>query len=246
MYPFQVDILFVLAIISVIAIILAFYIISSIRIFRNVKSLRISTNKNLIRQEEKLKAHIAAELHDELSASLAAIKLNLQCIKSSDEELMEFVNKTEREIELFAPKIRSISHNLMPPNLTRIGLSAAINEMASRVSDNSKMNVTVSMPGMYLPQELSLQIFRLVQEIFTNAIKHSQADTLMIEISMQQHHLLIKIEDNGIGFDLAKTLHFEEGIGIANIYSRVEILEGKLELITEQSKGVRYKIRIPV
>lgn len=239
-----INILPFLTVMIVVAVLLIFFVISSIIIFRKVKNLRIQSGKNLIAHEERMKAKIAGELHDELSSSLASIRLQIQSIQVSDAELRNQLEKVEDRIGALTPRIRDISFNLMPVHLSKFGLSEAIKDLAEQ-SNTQGIKTRVMVPSLQLPKEISLQIFRIVQEILTNTKKHSRASESQVQIRYQGKYLVINVSDNGIGFDRRVIFRDSKGIGFSNIRSRVEILRGKLNLTTGINAGVHYQIKIP-
>lgn len=206
--------------------------------------MRIQAARNLVAHEERLKKNIAAELHDELSSSLASLRLTLQNILTDDKAIMLQLQKAELEIADLAPKIRQLCFALMPVHLERFGLAQTIKDMADNNNFNA-LETVISVPKMNLDAGTSLQLFRIIQEIFTNTLKHAQATHCRIAIKKEKNMLVLDMGDDGIGFDLDKMHARSTGIGLSNIKSRVEMLNGRLNLSSRPNSGVHYKIKIP-
>ncbi len=240
----QNNILPVLTIMAVVAILLSFYVVSSIINFRRVKALRLQSASNLIQHEERLKKAIAAELHDELSSSLAAIRLHLQDIILPEGEKMEQLDKVQEQIKALSPRIKNISFNLVPVHLAKFGLAPIVRDLIDN-SGATELQTSISISRIQLPADVSLQLFRIIQETFTNTLKHAKAAVFHIRIQKEGKDLIIEISDNGIGFDKNTIRKVSKGIGLSNIKSRVEILKGKMQIVTAPNEGVRYFIKIP-
>lgn len=245
MLEIQINILSVLAIMAVVAALLSFYVVSSIVNFRKVNALRIQSVKNLVAHEERLKKKIAAELHDEFASSLASIRMGLQNIDSSEKEVTVQLQKAVEEITALSPRIRDLSFNLMPIHLARYGLGEIIKDLVQN-SAAAGLKTNIKIPKLNLHPDVSLQIFRIVQEIYTNILKHAHATKCDITFRQAKKFLFIDISDNGVGFDSRKIGRESKGIGLINLQSRIDILHGKLKLATEQGAGVQYHLKIPV
>lgn len=240
----QINILSVLTVMAVVAILLSFYVAASIVNFKKVKALRIQSVKNLLVHEERLKKKMAAELHDELSSALASIRMNLQNIDSSDEEVNVHLEKAEQGIAALSPRIRELSFNLMPVHLAKYGLGAIIKDMVQN-SASSGLKTFIKIPKLSLHPDVSVQLFRIIQEIYTNILKHAHASQCSITVRQSRGYLFIDISDNGIGFDSTRVNKQSKGIGLINLQSRIDILDGKLKLVTTHGAGVQYTLKIP-
>ena len=159
----------------------------------------------LIDGEEKERRRIAQELHDGLNGDLSAIKYRLSTLEESglSEIDTENLNKVIDMIDESCAQVRSISHNLMPASIVDYGLLETIKEFCSKI--NVSRSVKIDFQSFGNPVELSKKIetviYRIIQELVTNIIKHSKATEAMVQLNYREDELFITVEDNGIGFD---------------------------------------------
>lgn len=146
-----------------------------------------------------------------------------------------------------AAEVRSISHNLIPEILS-FGLIKAIDALADRI--NSTENVQVcsvadeSMKDVTLPKQTELSVYRTVQEILSNIVRHSQAEKVDIRVMADPQMVEIIIEDNGIGFD-TEAIDASQGLGWKNIFARVKLMDGHLKVHSQKNTGSRFILSIP-
>ncbi|HET9054843.1 MAG TPA: ATP-binding protein, partial [Cyclobacteriaceae bacterium] len=138
-----------------------------------------------------------------------------------------------------------ISHTMMPEALLKKGLPDALRELVNRI-DQSKLAFSLSISGIEsrLTQTLETNLYRIIQEAINNTLKHALASTMDIQLSCHNNTLDITLEDNGKGFNLA-ALDTVKGIGLKNIISRVNVLNGKLDIDSQPGKGTLLAITIP-
>lgn len=193
----------------------------------------------IIDSQETERKRIAAELHDGLGQSLAAVRMRLSTEPAS-KETVEMLDKS-------CVELREISHNMMPSNLLRSGLVVALKELADRVSGPGKIKVTVDAEEN-LPQpgsSIEIHLFRIVQELLTNIVKYAEATSTTIQLMSENYRYTIMVEDNGKGFDKA-ALEKTSGNGWYNIQSRLSMLNGQVEIDTAPGRGTVITIDIPV
>jgi signal transduction histidine kinase len=144
-------------------------------------------------------------------------------------------------------EVRRIAHNMMPDALSKLGLIAAIEDLAESYRSGNGLLISVQDLGLNTPLDASQEImlFRITQELLQNIIKHAKATHIFIQLSQYDNNLVMTIEDNGIGFDLAKSKS-SGGIGLKSMESRVAYLGGTIEIETAPGKGTVSIIQIPV
>ncbi|OOQ60538.1 tetratricopeptide repeat-containing sensor histidine kinase [Mucilaginibacter pedocola] len=203
-------------------------------------------NKSLFEGEQKERIRIARDLHDSIGQMLSVIKMNISVLQPEEGEApavdnaLNLVDKTIQEV-------RHISHNLIPEGLN-LGLFAALEDLCMKINSAGGTEVMLNVPEdirqyqFAKPNELS--IYRIVQEVVNNMIKHAQATHIDINIVQQEKNLTLSIRDNGKGFDTSK-IDESKGIGWKNIAARVNLLDGKMEVQSEQLKGTQIEIFIP-
>ena len=142
-------------------------------------------------------------------------------------------------------EIRNVSHNMMPNVLIKSGLSQALRELADKINAAGQLKVLLDAPPLNgnLDETTEVGIYRIVQEILNNTIKHSEASEAKITCVEKMNSLLVQVKDNGKGIDLAKIKN-SKGIGWKNIQSRVELLNGSLNIETNKGTEVNIEVRL--
>lgn len=187
---------------------------------------------------EKEKIRISQELHDDIGSKLS----NLNQFVASENV---FSTKARNRLEEVINDVRNISHKLTPNNKTLFSFKEQIQNIVEEalVSTNIKYNLNLPDDYSTLNDNQKLNIYRIVQEFLHNAIKHSKANKIEIEISKLDTSLIITIEDNGVGFNVDEQ---ENGLGLINIRKRVDYLKGTIELSSILEKGTFVLITIPI
>lgn len=203
----------------------------------------------MLESQEKERQRIADELHDDLGGMLATLKLNIQNIETGNaESSIQIIQKTEGLIEETYQKVRNLSHLKNLGVIGSQGLLVAVRKMADKMSVINRLSVNVYPHGLEnrMENQLEVTLFRMIQELCTNAIKHSGADAINIYLTQHQsQELNIMIEDNGKGFDRSK-MQNDDGMGLKNIEKKTEQLGGTFTLDTNPGKGTTIIIDIPL
>lgn len=196
---------------------------------------------------EKERKRMAADLHDDLGPSLLAIKFQTSSFELPDPSDQQTLELAHAQMDHLLEKIREISNDLLPSALNRKGLQIAFTEFALSVSRGEDLQVKLELDQLPdIPSERTVHLFRVLQEIVHNAIKHSRANTLHVQWTQKNNQLVIVAQDDGVGFHVDEVSGRSKGLGLNNIVSRTEILGGKLYLDAAPGKGTRYQIEIPV
>jgi signal transduction histidine kinase len=201
---------------------------------------RKSLQAILIGQESE-RERISKDLHDSLSIRLIGIKRSIESYeKDKNAKILE-------DIDQVIGQVREISHNLNPYSLKNMGLVKAVEDLCYSVRNQHPINVAFSKVNMDEVARLNpldeTELFRVVQEVFTNIIKHSEASEVYVEIIGDENQVMLTVEDNGKGFDIQKLDN--GGIGINNIYARVALLGGSVNYDTAPGKGTTVFINLP-
>ena len=216
-----------------------------------LKEQELSAIDAMILGQEKERQRLANDLHDNLGSTLATVKLHFQHLRNNKDNpkiqnIEELYSKTDTLLEEAYQKVRTIAHEKNSGVMANQGLLLAIKNLAKKVS-NGNLLVEVQDYGLEqrLDNALEITIFRMIQELVTNAIKHAKATEIHISLTNHNSLLNIIVEDNGIGFD-TKVLPKKEGMGLATIEKRVEHLEGTFEMDSTIGKGTNIIINIPI
>ncbi len=216
-----------------------------------IKEQEIHTINAMIDGQEKERIRIAEDLHDNIGSVLATLKLHFENLKLNREKKHfnqeELYNKTEKLIDETYLKVRSIAHAKNAGVIANQGLLVAIKIMAEKISAANQIKIYVVDYGLdnRLENSVEITVFRIIQELTTNIIKHANASEATINISQFDNSLNIIIEDDGKGFDVENTT-FKSGIGIASIQKRIQHLQGTFQIDSTLEKGTSIIINIPI
>lgn len=196
----------------------------------------------MLEGQEKERQRIAEDLHDSLGGKLSALKLFVEDIKKTDDNLYKKIKIVLNESY---DDVRHISHQQNATSIIDKGLIPAVHIVANRLKSTKKLNIEVI--NIDLKQRIQnfieLQLFRIIQELLTNTIKHAEANNVNIQFSQDDDNINVMFEDDGIGFDLNKD---SEGIGLSNIRNRVDKIKGSLSLDSSPGEGTTVIINVPV
>lgn len=239
--------LLALSLSTIILLLAALFIISRQRLQRKTERLlQKQHEKNLqdiFMAEQNERIRIARDLHDSIGQKLAVMKMLLtdKASGQSREKISTYLDET-------AGEVRSISHNLMP-EILRLGLAKAVENLAFQVGATQSLRVDFKVgeqaKSLSLTKETELTLYRIVQEILANILRHARTDYLALEIDSDGQRLQILIEDKGVGFDPGK-IQESEGLGWKNIASRIRLVGGTFALHSERHKGSRFVIAVPL
>lgn len=208
---------------------------------------KLMAAKLLVEGQEEERKRIAKELHDGLGVLLSATKMQFSTISDSSPENKVLIDKATRMLEQATGDVRKISHNMMPGLLTKLGFFEAVEDLLEHIGDTKDLNAACTITGSQdrLSENKEIMLYRIVQEMVNNTLKHAEAKNIELKINMDGGRLEIEYSDDGRGFDVAKEME-SESIGLKSIQSRVNFLNGTLGLESRPGEGTRYSIRIPV
>ncbi|MFP2996639.1 tetratricopeptide repeat protein [Spongiivirga sp. MCCC 1A20706] len=201
---------------------------------------QVKTLESLIEGEEKERTRIAKELHDGVNGDLSAIKFKLSSLihtnNTTIEEAMTMIDKS-------CEQVRAISHNLIPPSLEDFNLIEALDNFTQKVNDLHAINISFFHIGemIEISKKSELNIFRIVQELVGNSIKHSGGSEINVQLSTINEMIQISVEDDGKGFDTSNKQN--SGIGLQNIQSRIDYLGAAID-VDSSKEGTSYLIEI--
>lgn len=200
----------------------------------------VRTLESLMEGEEKERLRIAKELHDGVNGDLSAIKFKLLSLLEMNNSV---INEAVTMIDNSCEQVRTISHNLVPPSLKDFNLVEAVDEYCQSMNLIHKPEIHFQQVGneIRLDKKQEANLFRIVQELVTNSIKHAEAKEINVQLSNLENILQLTVEDNGKGFD-PKTVK-SDGIGMQNVQSRVDYLNATMDFVSNE-KGTSYTIAI--
>jgi signal transduction histidine kinase len=195
---------------------------------------------------EKERARIANDLHDELGLVLSTIKVKLSSIEVHDPDDKIQLQESSDYLDDMIKRFREISKDLMPTLLLRKGLVEAIEEFIEKIAVSKNLKIIFQSSDIpVLPNELAINFYRIILEIIHNTVKHAKATNLTIEMKKQNDFLFLNTQDNGVGFNYTAAMKGNPGLGLRNLLSRTDIMNGHLYIESKVNTGTKYSIQIP-
>lgn len=205
-----------------------------------LENQRTEIIKEKIKAQAKERERLSLELHDGIASEISALKLSLSNPKNATNPL---INSTVNKIDQLYHEVRNLSHNLNPDSITEIAFTQLVHKIAT-VAENSgidvRKNIVISKKIDDLNENTLLNLYRILQELINNLVKHSKATKTTIEVLESNDSILLEVSDNGVGIDNNQ----KSGIGLKNIQKRVAILNGTLTI--SSTKGTKVSINIPL
>lgn len=202
--------------------------------------------------QENERRRIGQDLHDDIGAALSGLRLSLELYTPPDnanEVYLAFKGRCREQIDSIIKEVRHISHHLSPALLSLHGLEAALNKQLQYINDSSGLSAVLNNEAPDVVGGLSLEtataMYRVLEELLNNTIKHAAATEIAIDLSAQQNQLLITYRDNGKGLP-ADSAAFINGIGMRNIESRLSLIGAQYQLGTPGKKGFEINIEYPL
>ncbi|HMR41368.1 MAG TPA: two-component regulator propeller domain-containing protein [Ignavibacteria bacterium] len=209
--------------------------------------------KQLIEVQESDKKRISAELHDSIGNDLLITKNKIQLSLKNPGDSKSLVENLKEVSEIITDTlkdVREISYSLHPYQIERLGLSKAIKSISDRAGSSTGINFIFNSDNIdnILKPEVEINLYRIIQECINNIIKHSKADSVILNISRSENNLIILISDNGTGFILKKVKEntSDHGFGLKGISERIKLFNGKYELSSSPENGTEVKIKVPI
>lgn len=210
---------------------------------------KLAAAEAVMKGEEQERTRLAKDLHDGLGGMLSGIKYSFQTMKENLIMTPENMQSFERSMDMLDSSIREmrrVAHNMMPESLVKFGLDAALKDFCNDINQSGALKISYQSFGLadqQIDQTVSITIYRIVQELINNTIKHAAATTAIVQVTKTDGTISITTEDDGNGFDTA-ILQRAKGMGWSNIQNRVEFLKGKLDVRSGDGKGTSVHIEI--
>lgn len=199
-----------------------------------------------IQAQEKERNELGRELHDNINQILATVKMYLGMARAGRKVPEDLLAKSYEYVEEAMTEIRTLSHTLVAPSLGDIGFREALETLAgnTQLANGLNFEVHVDEPSRLqaTDKNLELMLYRIVQEQLNNIIKYAHADKVTISLRREQNQLVLKVSDNGVGFDTSQKV---KGIGLKNIRNRVEFYAGNMKINSTPGNGCTLEVYIP-
>jgi len=204
----------------------------------------------IIQTEEKERMNLAKEMHDGIGPLLSTAKLSVGALLQTEYNVQQktLIKNIESILNEALKSTKEISNNLTPHVLTNFGLEKAIHNFINKIDRNYLLQIsfTNNIQNLRFDQNLEISLYRIVCELINNTIKHASASHAVLDIRMSHHEIRMIYTDDGIGFDTKKTLEKSNGIGLSNMFSRIDSFKGKIDIQSAHNEGIVVVITIPV
>lgn len=203
--------------------------------------LQSEANRSVLEAELNERRRIAAELHDGVAQIFSAVKLNMAAVKDQvhDATAQPVLQQTITLLDEGCQELRTVSHTMMPEVLLKKGLANALTDLVAKLHNGPTIYLSTNGLTGGMEQTEEIMLYRIVQELLTNTLKHAQASSVDVQLFHDEGRLHLLYEDNGRGFDTSKSA---EGIGLGNIQKRVAMLGGTVTLDSTPGKGMHVSI----
>lgn len=202
-----------------------------------------------LQSQEEERRRLAGEMHDSIGAMLSAIRLGISTLAKQipDPQLVDFPKEMLDET---IQSVRRISRDLMPATLEKFGLAPAVKELCDRFQSTAGLPIHCEQNGEIPPFDKTreLMLFRIVQELINNALKHAQAKSIQVSLAHSSAIIEVIVEDDGVGFDVDAIKNSREpgrGLGIFNIENRVRVLNATIAYDKERKQGSKTTVKVP-
>jgi len=209
---------------------------------------QIKLTRAMLQGQDEERKRVARDLHDGLGGMLSLVKINLsgfagKATLTPGNDLDAVINLLDESIT----ELRSIARNMMPASLLKLGLEVSLKDLCESMM-SEKLNIDFQCLAVTdsIPIDEQMTIYRIIQELLNNVVKHADAKNVLLQCSQNQENFMITIEDDGKGFN-PDSLHKKNGLGINNIKTRVAYLNGNIEIqSSDHTSGTIIHIEINV
>jgi signal transduction histidine kinase len=204
--------------------------------------------QSVLTGEETERRRLARDLHDGLGGMLSGIKLKLTNMKGNfilDEKgKSDFENALEM-LDKSVHELRQVAHNMMPEALIEFGLKDALGDFCSSIDNLRNIRLKFKFYGENIRagQNIEIALYRIAQELVNNALKHSGASEILVDLVQEPERISLTVMDNGKGFDTNRINEFK-GLGLSSLKSRVDALKGTMDILSEPGNGTEVRVEI--
>jgi len=212
------------------------------------KDKKLLTAEAMLKGQEEERSRIAKDLHDGLGGMLSGVKLSFNNMKENIVLSPENQHSFERSIAMLdktISELRKVAHNLMPEVLVKFGLDEALKEFCCYIETSTGIDVIYQQLGedRQLSSQADITIYRIVQELVNNALKHAEAKQIIVQFTKNHVKAGITVEDDGKGFDINDPA-LKKGAGLSNIMYRVNYFKGTLDINSQPGKGTSVNVEL--
>ncbi len=212
---------------------------------------QLTATEAVLKGEEQERSRLAKDLHDGLGGMLSGIKYSFNTMKENLMMTPENHQAFERSMDMLDSSIkemRRVAHNMMPESLVRFGLDTALKDFCNDINQSGALQInyqSIGLVDVQLDQTTSITVYRIVQELINNTLKHAAAKMAIVQVTKTDNQLSVTVEDDGKGFDTG-IIKQVRGMGWSNIQHRVDFLKGKLDVDSQSGKGTSVHIELDI
>jgi signal transduction histidine kinase len=209
-----------------------------------------TVSRKLIEVQEQERTRIARDLHDDINQQLAMVAVEIEQLKQapprSPVELTSRLAELNTRINEISTGVQSISHELHSPQLEFLGIVAAMKSLCNEFGARQALHIDFSSRDIpFVPHDVSLCLFRVLQEALHNAAKHSQSRNFEVRLDYSANQVQLTVSDHGTGFDVERETH-KGGLGLTSMRERVRLVGGRIEIKSKPMTGTTIRVRVPV
>jgi signal transduction histidine kinase len=203
------------------------------------KEKKLLAAQAMMKGQEDERSRLARDLHDGVGGLLSGVRLSMSTMKGNmflPEESARSFEKVLAQLDQSITELRRVSHNMMPEALIKYGLKEALENYCENLDASGNVRVQLQTYGMEerMEQSTEIVIYRIVQELLNNVLKHAGADFVLVQLVREGERFSLTVEDNGKGFDSSLV---KGGSGIANIKARIDYLNGSMDITSKPGEG---------
>lgn len=211
---------------------------------------QLLATQSLLKGQEDERSRMAKDLHDGLGGMLSGVKLQLGAMKGNlilTEETGMLFNNALGKLDESISEMRRVAHNMMPEALIKLGLQQALQDYCDGINAARTLTVNTEFYGLEQRMDAATEVtvYRIVQELVNNAVKHAAASSVLVQVMRQGQSLNITVEDNGRGFDAAQWQD-KPTAGLQNIQSRVHYLSGRMDIQSQPGRGTSVYVECTI
>jgi signal transduction histidine kinase len=213
---------------------LVLYLINKLSNLQKRQAMQAKFAQDLLISQEDERKRISKDLHDSLGQSLLLIKNKVSLLPNDPASTL---------VTSAIEELREISRSLHPFQLEKLGLTKAVEYLLEQIDESNSIFIdsTIEDVDSFFDKNGSVHVYRIIQEIFNNILKHAQAGGVRFELLRKHDRVVLMIEDNGIGFDFSEKFNDFKSLGLKTLKERTAALSGSIKVESEKNKGTKFK-----
>jgi signal transduction histidine kinase len=220
-------------------------IFSDITKIKNAEAEIIKLNQRVMLLQEDERQRVAKDLHDSVGQTIFAAKINIEAYMQSPDLYEKQLDKGLEFLDMASQELREIYMNLYPSILNDLGLEMAVKWFADNISESAGIKAEIKTTlKKRLPHDIEVNLFRIIQELLSNILKHAGADRFSLSLGEKKGIVKLTVKDNGCGFEGKESRPDAPGCGISNIKNRVNYLNGIFLIEKNKPQGTKINITI--